>query len=124
MEDKLEQALKKARNRERRTRWNVMISSIVFWSATTVIAILLYRDTPVLFTSTWGVRCLTVWTIPAAWYIMSSKWAQNAAGDWKTIKKKAAEQAYPGFCAHETKCHCRESFLQNLESQGIDLYLE
>jgi hypothetical protein len=120
---RFEQALLKARNKEKLTRRNAQVGTFVFWGATALLAGIAYRDLPSFFTSSWGLRCLALWTIPAAWYMVSWRWAGKAAGEWQSTRKTVADRARPGFCAHENHCSCREDFLQAMETHGIDLYL-
>lgn len=120
---KLTEALINAHNKNQKNQFNARISSIVFWSVTVILTIIASRDIPSFFTSNWGVFCLTFWTIPAAWYIMSSRWAEQAAGEFAQLKKTAADRSYPGFCSHETSCSCRDDFLREMEDQGINLYV-
>lgn len=120
---KLAQALINAQQKNQKNQYNARVSTIVFWSVTVILTIIASRDIQSFFTSTWGVRCLTAWTLPVAWYIMSSRWAEKAAAEFAKLKRTAAERAYPGFCSHETGCTCREDFLKDMETQGIDLYL-
>lgn len=120
---KLEQTLIKARNKEKMARRNAQISTLAFWGATVLLVGIAYRDIPSFFTSPWGFRWLAAWTIPAAWYMVSWRWAEKAAGEWRNTRKTVADRARPGFCSHENHCNCREEFLQTMETHRIDLSL-
>ena len=120
---KLEQALLKARNKEVRLRRNAQVSSFIFWGATATLAGIAYRDISTVFTSAWGTWGLLVWTLPAAWYVLSWRWAREAAEEWQRIRKSASDRARTAFCSHEESCSCRGDFLQAMEAKGIDLYL-
>ncbi len=119
---KLEKLLIKTRSKEKIARRNAQISSLVFWSTTLILVSIAYQDIPSFFSSSAGLRMLIIWTIPAAWYIVSWRFAQKIAGEWQRTKKTIAEYVRPGFCSHESHCNCREQFLQNMENRGIDLY--
>jgi len=101
---------------------NARLSSLVFWVMTVLLSGIAYRDIPAFFTSAAGVRWMMIWTLPAAWYIMSSKWEKNSAANLDKIKIMAANRAYPGFCSHEGRCSCRNEFFEAMEKHGINLY--
>lgn len=119
----LEEALIKARNKARRKQTNARLSSRVFWGMTILLSLIASRDIPAFFISSWGVRWMVIWTLPTAWYMMSSRWAKDAAADLDKIKITAVNRAYPGFCSHENLCSCRDEFFNTMEKHGINLYL-
>ncbi len=121
---KLEKALLKARDRERSARQKARLGSIIFWGLTVILIGIASRDVASFLASSSGVRLMTLWTLPAAWYIMTSRLASKAARDFAKIKNTAVSRGHPGICIHEHPCGCREEFFEKLEKQGIDLYLE
>jgi len=120
---KLEKALLHAQAQERSARKKAGLSSIVFWGLTVILLGIACRDVGAFFASSLGVRLMTLWTLPAAWYIMNSRLAARAAQDLSKLKNTAFSRAYPGFCPHENPCGCRREFFDSMEKQGIDLYL-
>ena len=121
--EKLEKALLKARARERSAQKKARLSSIIFWGLTVLLFGVACRDVAAFFASSLGVCLMTLWTLPAAWYIMNSRLAARAAQDLSKLKNTAFSRAYPGFCPHENPCGCRREFFDSMEKQGIDLYL-
>jgi len=121
---KLEKALLHAQAQERSARKKAGLSSIVFWGLTVILLGIACRDVGAFFASSLGVRLMTLWTLPAAWYIMTSQLANQAAQKFSKLQDMAVSRAHPGFCIHEHPCGCREEFFDKLERHGIDLYLE
>ncbi|NLW44864.1 MAG: hypothetical protein GXY92_06735 [Syntrophomonadaceae bacterium] len=121
--EKLEKALLKAQARERSARQKARLSSIVFWGLTVLLFGVACRDVASFFASSSGVRLMALWTLPAAWYIVSSRLAGQAAQDLSKLKNTAISRGYPGLCPHENPCGCRQDFFDKMEKQGIDLYL-
>lgn len=94
----------------------------MFWAATGVVILFMLSDVSACFQSKVGVGLLTAWTLPAGYYIWSSRRVKQTEAAWQHLKGLAAGKALTEFCGHDARCQCRQSFVRDLADRGIQLF--
>lgn len=120
--EKLADNLLAAKKKHETTKNLALAGGLLFWAFTALAAIYVFQDVGSFFANANRAKILIWWSIPAAFFIFSSRRAEAAAGEWKDLKKAAIQKVNPEFCSHQSSCHCRQDFLQEMKEKGIDLY--
>jgi hypothetical protein len=120
--EKLARALLEAKTDHERAEKIALLSGLVFWAATLLLAVIGLRDVKTIFANPLGSKLLVIWIIPTLVYITYSRKARDARQRFQEVKAIAMKKLNTDLCQHKNTCTCHQDFLEDMERQGIDLY--